>query len=50
MRPARRLRDRTGLAAGPVEIAEPGIGVSLQDPRIGGQVPLGCSAVRPREK
>ena len=39
--PAGGLGDRPGLAVGPVELAEPGIGVGLQDPGVGGQVASG---------
>jgi hypothetical protein len=50
MRPAGPFCDRPGLVAGQVEVAEPGIGIGLQDPAVGGQVSLRCSAVRSREK
>jgi site-specific DNA recombinase len=39
--PTRGLGDRSWLAARPVEIMEPGIGVGLQDPAISSQVPVG---------
>ena len=37
--PTGGLGDRPWLAVGPVELAEPGIGVGLQDPGVGGQMP-----------
>ena len=40
VRPAACLRDRARPAPGMVELAEPGICVRLQDPRIPSQMPL----------
>jgi hypothetical protein len=40
VRPAGRLGDRPGHPIGRVELAEPGIGVDLQDPLPARQVPL----------
>jgi hypothetical protein len=37
--PARRLDDRAGLSTRVVEIVEPGIGVRLQDPAVGREMP-----------
>jgi hypothetical protein len=42
--PAGRLGDRARFAFAVVELAEPGIGVSLQDAGIAGQVPGGMLA------
>jgi hypothetical protein len=44
MAPARRLGDRSGLASGVVEIAEPGIGVGLEAPGVTGKMPGGVLA------
>ena len=44
MAPARRLGDRPGLAPAVVEIAEPGIGIGLQDAGISGEMPGGMLA------
>ncbi len=39
MAPARRLGDRTGFAPSIVELAEPGIGIGLEDAGIAGEMP-----------
>ena len=44
MAPARRLGDRPRLAPAVVEIAEPGIGIGLEDPGIAGEMPGGMLA------
>jgi hypothetical protein len=46
MAPARRLGDRPGLAPAVVEVAEPGIGVGLQDAGVSGEMPGGVLASR----
>ncbi len=43
--PARRFGDWSGFALAVVEIAKPGIGVGLEDPRIAGKVPSRMLAV-----
>lgn len=50
MGPTRRFGDRRRLPTRFVQSAEPSIGVGLEDTAIMGQVPLGCSPVRSREK
>ena len=44
MAPARRLGDRPGFAPAVIQIAEPGIGIGLQDAGIAGEMPGGMLA------
>jgi len=44
MAPARRLGDRARFALRVIEIAEPGIGIGLEDPGVAGEMSRGVLA------